>query len=106
MDEVGKVMTDAPEKIWAEPDGETLIIHNGNSDLEALIATGYLHEYIRTDVAEARTDKLLELMRTSRFAAHTQSCVRGEIPASQIKMLTEIEMDQVGYILRMISKGE
>jgi hypothetical protein len=51
-------MTDAPEKIWVEPDGETLIIHNGSSDLEALIATGCLHEYTRTDVADARIKEL------------------------------------------------
>ena len=51
-------MTDAPEKLWVEPDGETLIIHNGSSDLEALIATGYLHEYTRTDVTDARIEEL------------------------------------------------
>lgn len=51
-------MTDAPEKLWVEPDGETLIIHNGSSDLEALISTGYLHEYTRTDTADARVKEL------------------------------------------------
>jgi hypothetical protein len=57
MAEGGKDMTDAPEKLWVEPDGETLIIHNGSSDLEALIATGYLHEYTPTDVAEAEYER-------------------------------------------------
>tara|TARA_R110000851_G_scaffold113087_1_gene237593 strand:+ start:596 stop:883 length:288 start_codon:yes stop_codon:yes gene_type:complete len=51
-------MTDAPEKLWVEPDGETLIIHNGSSDLEELIATGYLHEYTRTDITDALVEEL------------------------------------------------
>ena len=46
------------EKLWVEPDGETLIIHNGISDLDAIISTGYLYEYTRTDVADARYNKL------------------------------------------------
>ena len=46
------------EKLWVEPDGETLIIHNGISDLDAIVSTGYLHEYTRTDVAEARIKEL------------------------------------------------
>tara|TARA_R110000824_G_scaffold226132_4_gene413831 strand:- start:55 stop:324 length:270 start_codon:yes stop_codon:yes gene_type:complete len=51
-------MTNAPKKIWAEPDGETLIIHNGSPDLEGLIATGYIHEYTRADIAQARIAQL------------------------------------------------
>tara|TARA_R110000782_G_scaffold21685_13_gene58118 strand:+ start:1135 stop:1401 length:267 start_codon:yes stop_codon:yes gene_type:complete len=50
-------MTDMPEKLWAEPDGETLIIHNGISDLDAIVSTGYLHEYTRTDLAEAEYER-------------------------------------------------
>jgi hypothetical protein len=57
-------MTDAPEKLWVEPDGETLIIHNGSSDLEALISTGYLYEYTRTDVTEARIKELEVALRS------------------------------------------
>jgi hypothetical protein len=58
MDEGRRDMTDAPEKLWVEPDGETLIFHNGSSDLEELIATGCLHEYTRTDMAQARIKEL------------------------------------------------
>jgi hypothetical protein len=62
-------MTDAPEKLWVEPDGETLIIHNGSSDLEALISTGYLHKYTRTDVADARIKELEEVLKDVLCAA-------------------------------------
>jgi aromatic ring hydroxylase len=55
-------MTDAPDKIWAEPDGETLIIHNVDPDLERFIATGYLHEYTRTDISQARIAELEDLI--------------------------------------------
>jgi hypothetical protein len=55
---------------------------------------------------QAKIDRLLELMRASRYAAHTQSCIRGEIPAAQIKMLTDMEMDRVGHDLRTTGKGE
>lgn len=51
----------APERIWAEPDGEDIIIHNGAPDLAALIATGYLHEYTRTDIHQAALDRIAEL---------------------------------------------
>lgn len=44
-------MTEAPERIWAEPDGDTIIVHNGAENLDDLIATGYLYEYVRKDVA-------------------------------------------------------
>ncbi|MEH6505034.1 MAG: hypothetical protein V7786_02075 [Sulfitobacter litoralis] len=48
-------MTEAPERIWAEPDGEDIIIHNGKPNLEALISTGYLSEYVRSDLARPMT---------------------------------------------------
>lgn len=57
-------MTDAPERIWAEPDGSEIIIHNGAPDLKGLIATGYLHEYIRADTVQA----LVEAAREGRVA--------------------------------------
>ena len=53
-------MSNAPECIWVEPDGDTIIIHNGASNLEALIATGYLTKYIRADSAYAALAKLAE----------------------------------------------
>jgi hypothetical protein len=97
-------MTDAPEKMWVFPKKDWF---NAGASTHKILAAGAKDvQYTRTDIADARTDKLLELMRTSRFEAHTQSCVRGEIPASQIKMLTEMEMVQVGYIMRMTGKGE
>ena len=61
-------MTDAPDTMWIEPDGDDFIIHNGKKDLPDLIATGYLYEYIRADlsdarVAQAREDALREAAR-------------------------------------------
>lgn len=55
-------MSDAPEILWAEPDGDTIIIHNGASNLEALIATGYLTKYIRADLMA----ELVEVLQGSR----------------------------------------
>lgn len=34
-----------PEILWVEPDGDDLIIHNDDPDLEQLIFTGCLHKY-------------------------------------------------------------
>lgn len=42
-------MSDMPKEIWAEQDGDDIIIHNNSPDLEGLIATGYLSHYTRTD---------------------------------------------------------
>lgn len=42
-------MGEAPEKIWAEPDGDDIIVHK---DPE-IMWTGYLHEYTRTDIHKA-----------------------------------------------------
>jgi hypothetical protein len=57
-------MTCAPERIWAETDGENIIIHNGSDNLDALIKTGYLFEYIRADlVPQWNADDLAEAIR-------------------------------------------
>jgi hypothetical protein len=66
-------MTDAPEKIWAEPDGETLIIHNGDPDLERFIATGYLHEYTRTDISQAKIAELEAALAKARNNAFQEA---------------------------------
>jgi hypothetical protein len=55
---------------------------------------------------QAKIDRLLEIMRASRHAAHTQSRIRGEIPAAQIKILTDMEMFRVEQDLRTTAKGE
>lgn len=47
----------APRTIWAEPDGDEVLIHNGAEDLEQLIHTGYLYEYIRCDIHAAELIK-------------------------------------------------
>ena len=54
--------TDAPEQIWAEPDGGDLIIHNGAKNLEALISTGYLFEYTRSDLVAAKDATIANLV--------------------------------------------
>lgn len=52
-------MNEAPEIIWAEPDGiHDIIIHNGASNLDGLIATGYLTKYVRADRIEELEAKL------------------------------------------------
>ena len=51
---------DAPERIWAEPDGDTILIHNGAPNLAGLIATGYLTEYIRVDLMAELVEALRE----------------------------------------------
>ena len=42
----------APETIWAEPDGDEILIHNGAEDLDQLIQTGYLYEYTLKSTAD------------------------------------------------------
>tara|TARA_R110002167_G_scaffold74809_9_gene209124 strand:+ start:1446 stop:1697 length:252 start_codon:yes stop_codon:yes gene_type:complete len=51
-------MSNAPETLWAEPDGDDILIRNGAVDLEALITTGDLYEYVRADIAQARMDRM------------------------------------------------
>lgn len=51
---------DAPERIWAEPDGGSILIHNGAPNLAGLIATGYLTEYIRVDLMAELVEALRE----------------------------------------------
>ena len=52
-------MSEAPERLWVEPDGDDIIIHNGAHDLDALISTGYLFEYVRADhIEELRKEKM------------------------------------------------
>ena len=61
-------MTDAPELIWAEPDGGDILVHNGDPALERLIATGYLYEYRRADLC-ADPALLAEAVEVLRFYA-------------------------------------
>ncbi len=42
-------MSEVLERIWAEFDGDNIIIHKDGS----LAWTGYLHEYIRADIHKA-----------------------------------------------------
>lgn len=46
-------MSDLPEELWVEPDGGDILIHNGDPDLDGLIATGFLTKYVRDDHSEA-----------------------------------------------------
>jgi len=67
-------MSDAPKRIWAGHDGDNIIVHNGEHDLQGLIATGYLHEYIRADLvaelvqaAEDAEYDLLQWLECAKF---------------------------------------
>jgi cobalamin biosynthesis Mg chelatase CobN len=84
-------MTDVPEKLWVEPDGETLIIHNGISDLDAIISTGYLYEYTRTDVADAREVAAINLVQYFADTANTQQARIKELEGELLKCHEEIE---------------
>lgn len=62
----------APETIWAEPDGDEILIHNGAEDLDQLIHTGYLYEYTRTDLLDKR---MAEAVKTAlRHGALSVPC--------------------------------
>ncbi len=47
-------MSEAPERIWAERDGEGIIVHPDGE----LMWTGYVHEYIRADLVHAEIDQM------------------------------------------------
>ena len=57
---------DAPETIWAEPDGDEILIHNGAEDLDQLIHTGYLYEYTLKATSDARIAELERQLFNSR----------------------------------------
>jgi hypothetical protein len=44
---------EAPERIWAKPNIGRMILHNPAPNLDALIARGYLTEYVRADLVQA-----------------------------------------------------
>ena len=77
-------MSNAPERIWAEPDGGNIIIHNGASNLAALIATGYLTEYIRADLMAELVEALRwygEVGRLARLITREGDAGRAAISA-------------------------
>ena len=51
-------MSNTPEAIWANPDGDVISIRNGCPDLNTLIATGQLIKYVRADRIEELEVKL------------------------------------------------
>lgn len=54
-------MSEAPKVIWAEPDGDEIIIHNGKPNLEGLMATGCLTKYHHDDTVTALQAKVARL---------------------------------------------
>lgn len=81
----------APDKIWAEPDGGDIIVHNGADDLEGLIATGCLYEYVRADLlraqlATARNEAIEQALGCMIFGARfadTVAAIRALIPTTK-----------------------
>jgi hypothetical protein len=50
--------------------------------------------------AEDQLDKLKVIFRGSRHRHHTQSYLKAEIPAAQIEILTDIDMQRVEQALK------
>ena len=85
-------MDDAPERIWAELDGDSILVHNGNPDLEALIYTGYLHEYVRADLyhelktkVEVATKALDDIVIDSTWGLEHETYMRCRVALRQLK---------------------
>jgi hypothetical protein len=66
-------MSEAPERIWVAPDGEDIIIHNGQPNLDTLIAAGHMSEY----VSASRIKELeAELAKATEALEKVQAFVR------------------------------
>jgi hypothetical protein len=62
---------------------------------------GHMNETLAEfDRSQDQLDKLKVIFRGSRHQHHTQSCVKGEIPNTQIKILTDIDMQRVEKALK------
>ena len=63
----------------------------------------YKRVVVELRTAQDQLDKLKVIFRGSRHQHHTQSCVKGEIPNTQIKILTDIDMQRVEKALKETS---
>lgn len=100
-------MTDAPERIWTEMDGEDILIHNNKPNLLELISTGLLLEYIRKD----RHDALLKQAREDALreaAAMADGCFLVIAPESVSQRIgARSVQDQISaQILALISEDK
>lgn len=90
-------MTNAPEKIWIEIDGDDILIHNNKPNLLELISTGFLLAYIRKD----RHDALLKQVREDALREAADACCHptnvesgGESAICRNRVLALIEKDK------------
>jgi hypothetical protein len=69
---------EAPERIWAKPNIGRIILYNPAPNLDALIARGYLTEYVRADLVQAAVAAALtEATKALDYYVDADYCAMG-----------------------------